>query len=183
MGRPARRRAWLGSYPSYDQRACCRDLGSCTGSVGHDRLVRAIDGLRGSWLLIDERTDREQEGSAAVESIFAILILLFLALGVVQVALSLYARNVVAAAAHEGARAAIERGRTESEAAAIAYSAVRGASGGLVNDLKVEVGTRQLRGEVGVTVVVSGIVSDLGPLPIPITLSSRATARSSLVDR
>jgi hypothetical protein len=108
---------------------------------------------------------------------------MLLALGVIQVALVLYARNVVAASAHEGARAAIERGTSQDDAAVIAREVVRSATGTLVDDLAVDVDARRRGDELTVVVRVSGVVTDLGPLPIPIPLSSLATARTSIRER
>ena len=125
----------------------------------------------------------DDRGSAPVETTFAILFLMLLALGVIQVALSLYARNVVTASAHEGARAAIERGRNEADAAAIARDIVRQASGNLVDDLTVDVATSRRGGDLEVTVSVGGVVTGLGPLPFPIPLSARATAHADALER
>lgn len=108
---------------------------------------------------------------------------MFLALGVIQVGLVLYARNVVAASAHEGARAAIERGTSRSDAAAIAHDVVRRATGSLVDDLDVQVGADERGDELIVVVRVSGVVTDLGPVPFPVPLSSRATATTDLPSR
>ena len=121
-----------------------------------------------------------EKGAAPIEATFAIILMMLLALGVIQVALDLYARNVVAASAHEGARAAIERGSTESDAAVIARDVVRRATGALVDDLDVDVDSVQRGDQLTVVVRVSGVVTDLGPLPIPILLSSLATARTTL---
>lgn len=121
-----------------------------------------------------------QRGAVPVESTFAIVLLMLLSLGVIQVALALYARNIVMSSAHEGARAAIERGTDEATAAAIARHTVRQATGSLVDDLDVDVNAVTRSGELHVTVVVAGIVSDLGPVPFPITLTSKATASTAL---
>lgn len=115
-----------------------------------------------------------------VESTFAIILLMMLSLGVIQVALSLYARNIVMSSAHEGARAAIERGTDEATATAIARDTVRRATGSLVGDLGVQVRSIRRSGELHVTVAVDGVVSDLGPLPFPIRLSARATASGAV---
>lgn len=124
-----------------------------------------------------------QKGAAPVEATFAIVLLMLLALGVIQVALVLYARNVVAASAHDGARTAIERGSSEADAAAIARDVVRRATGALVDDLDVDIDSLQRGNELTVVVRVSGVVTDLGPIPIPIPLSSSATARTTLRSR
>ena len=126
---------------------------------------------------------REENGAATLEMTFAILFLLFLSLGVIQTALTLYARNVVAASAHEGARAALERGRTHGEAAAIAQDVIRTATGRLVSDLDVGMSSRRTGNELSVTVVITGVVDRLGPIPVPIPLRAVATARTSSPSR
>ena len=118
---------------------------------------------------------RREDGSAVVESIFAILILLILVLGTSEAAFARYARNVVASAAHEGARAGIELGRSPGDAVAIAGSAVRHAAGGLVDDLRVHTTVRRAGVLAFVTVKVSGVMKAFGPVPVPIPLSSTAT--------
>jgi hypothetical protein len=122
------------------------------------------------------RVLKEERGSAVVQSVFAVVALVFLVLGVVQVAFSLYARNVVASSAHEGARAAIEFGRDPSEALAIAGDTVESAAGGLVDDLDVGVVSREVGDQRLVTVVVTGRLAQFGPVPFPMELTSRATA-------
>lgn len=107
---------------------------------------------------------------------FAIIFLITLALGVTQVAFALYARNVVASSAHEGARAAVERGRSDAEAEAIAREVVARSTGSLIEDLSVDVATVGREGERRVTVRVRGLMRELGPVPIPIPLMSTATA-------
>lgn len=134
-------------------------------------------------LAAEARLRGSEKGAAPVEATFAIVLLMLLALGVIQVALVLYARNVVAASAHEGARAAIERGTSQDDAAVIAREVVRSATGTLVDDLAVDVDARRRGDELTVVVRVSGVVTDLGPLPIPIPLSSLATARTSIRER
>lgn len=118
---------------------------------------------------------RLERGSAVVETIFAIVILLVLALGAIEVAFALYARNVVAASAHEGARAALERGRTPQDAALVARRAVELSAGSLVVGLHVVTQVRRAGGESSVRVRVTGVMRTLGPVPVPIPLSSTAT--------
>lgn len=108
---------------------------------------------------------------------FAIVLLMTLALGVVQVALTLYAGNVLTASAHEGARAALERGRSSEDAAEVARDVVKRATGRLIDDLKVDVATSQVGTRRFVSVRVKGIVNELGPVPLPIPMSSVATAQ------
>lgn len=131
----------------------------------------------------DRLSYRSEKGGAPIEATFAIVLLMLLALGVIQVGLVLYARNVVAASAHEGARAAIERGTSRSDAAAIAQDVVRRASGSLVDDLDVQVGADERGDELIVVVRVSGVVTDLGPIPFPVPLSSTATAATDRTSR
>jgi Flp pilus assembly protein TadG len=100
---------------------------------------------------------------------------MFLVLGTIEVAFALYARNVVGAAAHEGARAAAELGRTPHDATSIARAAVVASAGGLVRDLRVDTsvasaGTRSI-----VRVRVSGILRSFGPVPLPVPLRAAAT--------
>jgi Flp pilus assembly protein TadG len=116
-----------------------------------------------------------QLGSAAVESVFSIALLMLMVLGVVEIAFTLYARNVVAASAHEGARAAIERGRTDAEARAVAEDTVRQSAGGLIDDLAVGVDTRADGDRSVVSVVVTGTVRPFGPVPLPVRLRSQST--------
>lgn len=133
--------------------------------------------------LLTFRSPANERGAVPVESTFAIVLLMLLSLGVIQVALALYARNIVMSSAHEGARAAIERGTDEATAVAIARHTVRQASGSLVDDLEVDVQAVRRARELHVTVLVEGIVTDLGPVPFPITLSSKATASAALGGR
>lgn len=126
--------------------------------------------MRSDRLLSDER------GTAAVESVFAVVMLLTLTLGAVQVAFALYARNVVASAAHEGARAVVERGAVTGDAQLVAATVVGRSAGGLVRNLDVDVSSS---GNV-VRVHVRGTTAPFGPVPLSIPLRATAT---SFVDR
>jgi hypothetical protein len=120
-----------------------------------------------------------EEGSAPVEATFAMVLLMVFALGVMQVALVLYGRNVLAASAHEGARAAVELGRGPSDAIEVAEKTVRIAAGGLVDHLEVSVTVSHgVRGRTATRVQVAGVLSALGPVPLPIPVSVAATAVS-----
>ena len=119
---------------------------------------------------------KRQQGSAAVESIFSMLVVMFLVLGVIEITFTLYARNVLMASAHEGSRAAIELGRTTSEAEAIATATVRRATGRLVEDLDVDVVTSVSGSRETITVLVSGKARGIGPVPFPIQISARSTS-------
>ena len=117
-----------------------------------------------------------ERGSALVESIFAIVFLMLLSLGVAQLALTLYGRNVVIASAHEGARAATELGRSEQEAEAIALRTTRSASGSLVDDLEIEVLTEPVGEDDLITVRLRGRLAAIGPVPITIPVEVQASS-------
>lgn len=110
-----------------------------------------------------------------VESAFAMVLLVVLALGVIEVALTLYARNVVLASAHEGARAAIEVGADPGSARAVATHTVRRSAGRLVEGLRVSVADTRLAGRSIVHVVVTGKLRPPGPLPALLPVSASAT--------
>ena len=99
-----------------------------------------------------------------------------LALGVVQMALSLYGRNVVVSSAHEGARAAVELEGDAVDAVEVAQRTVRDATGGLVKDLAVEVSLQDLGDDQVITVSASGTLQTLGPLSVPVPVEITATA-------
>ena len=111
-----------------------------------------------------------------MESVFSMFFLMFLVMGVIQIALVLYGRNVVASAAHEGARSAIELGRDPSSAAAIAEKTVRAGAGGIADDISVDVVTERSTERVAVRVRVQGRLQAMGPLPVDIPITSVATA-------
>lgn len=111
-----------------------------------------------------------------MEASFAIVILMLIALGVMEVALALYGRNVLISSAHEGARAAVERGRDPQEADAIARRSVESAAGGLIDELEVSVIEQQVGFSSVIRVNVSGVVNSFGPVPLPIPVSTNATA-------
>jgi Flp pilus assembly protein TadG len=118
-----------------------------------------------------------QLGSAAVETVVSMALMLFLVLAVIEIAFALYGRNVVHASAHEGARAAVELGRTGEEARAVAVAAVRGAAGGLVRDLDVAVQVDgSMAGSTSVIVRVRGTLRGFGPVPVPLPISATAIA-------
>jgi hypothetical protein len=114
-----------------------------------------------------------ERGSASLESVFAIVMVVVMTLGALQVAFVLYARNVLMSAAHEGVRAAVERGATSEDAEPVAASVVERSAGGLVSDLSVVASTPS---EGRLTVHVRGTVEAIGPVPVSIPLSATATA-------
>jgi len=119
-------------------------------------------------------TQRDERGSAIVESVAAMFLLLILVLGVIQVASFLYVRNVVRASAHEGARSALELGRTPSEAASVAEETVRRAVGGVVRNMQVKTDTRSVDGVAEITVLVHANVRGFGPFPVPARMEAVA---------
>jgi TadE-like protein len=126
----------------------------------------------------DEMNDR---GSAPVETVFSIFFLMLLVLGTIEVALALYGRDVVAAAAHEGARSALEVGADTAGASQLARTTVRRASGSLVRDLKVQVTTLKVGAASYVHVHVSGWLRLAGPVPLLIPVSAAATVSRAFV--
>ena len=117
-----------------------------------------------------------ERGSALVESIFAIVFLMVLTLGVTQLALTLYGRNVVIASAHEGARAATELGRSQREAEEIALRTTRSATGSLVDDLEIEVLSEPAGEDALITVRLTGRLAAVGPVPISIPVEAQASS-------
>jgi hypothetical protein len=117
----------------------------------------------------------DARGSAVVETVMATVVLMTLVLGSIEVAFALYARNVVAAAAHEGARAAVELGSTSGDAARVARAAAQRAAGGLIDDLEVLTSVRRVGADTLVRVRVRGMLEAFGPVPLPIPLSSVAS--------
>ena len=111
-----------------------------------------------------------------MESVFAIVFLAFATIALVQVALSLYARNVVVAAAHEGARAAVELGRGAREGRAAAVRTVSAAAGGLLDELTIGVSHRVVAEREAFTVSVSGRIRRVGPIPLALPVVVRGTA-------
>ena len=122
------------------------------------------------------RVQSAQGGSALLESIFALLLLLVLVLGAIQVAFVLYARNVVGASAHEGARAAVELGRNADDARTVASEVVRSSVGGLVEQMEVVVSVQTVGDLSVVRVRVTGRLKSFGVVPIRMPVGSVATS-------
>lgn len=121
-------------------------------------------------------THRDEAGSSLVDAVFAMVILLVLVLGAIQVGLFLYARNVLLSSTHEGARAAVELGRTPAEAAAIARRTVHQGAGALVDGLRIEVTSSSDAGVTRYHVAVSGALDPPGIVPFGVVMSARATS-------
>lgn len=124
-----------------------------------------------------------ERGSAPIETTFAIVLLVVFVLGVLEVALAVYGRNVLNAAAHEGARAAVERGRDLSEVETIARATVERATGRLVDDLAIDVGATRTESRLVVRVEVSGALNPFGPIPLPLSFAATATASKETLSR
>ena len=118
----------------------------------------------------------EERGSAPLEAVFAIVFLLLLVLGTLQVALALYARNVVASAAHDGARAAVELGRDPSSAESVAREVVIRSAGRLVDDLDIAAEIERTDDSEVVRVVVRGRLTPFGPIPVSVPFVTTARA-------
>jgi hypothetical protein len=101
-------------------------------------------------------------------------LLIVLSLAIVELALGLYARNVVASAAHEAARAAVELDSTPMRAVAIGERSLMRAAGGLVSD--VDVAIERPDGDGMVRVLFEASVRMPGPLPfnMPMRIVTRA---------
>jgi Flp pilus assembly protein TadG len=124
-----------------------------------------------------------ERGSAPVDTIFSILFLMLLVFGTIEVALALYGRDVVAAAAHEGARAALELDRYPAAASQVARQTVRRSSGALVRDLTVQVIPRTVGTTSNVRVHVAGWLRLAGPVPVPVPVSATATVSREIAPR
>ena len=121
---------------------------------------------------------QSEDGATVVESVFAILFLVTLLLGTVQIVFTLYARNVIRAAAQEGARSAIERGASGVDASDAALSTVTRAAGGLVRELDVAVSRSPHDDGKLMTVRVQGHLRPLGPLPFNTAITAVAHAHA-----
>ncbi|MQB00426.1 MAG: hypothetical protein GEU78_09070 [Actinobacteria bacterium] len=145
-------------------------MGGGARPARRDRVGCSLDGVWKRGVL------KPEAGSAPVESIFAIVFLMVLSLGTIQVSLALYGRNLIASAAHEAARAGIERGTSTSEAEKVAVSIVDTAAGPLVRGLDVQVDADADERVRAVRVRITGTIDVLGPLPVPIPVDARADA-------
>ncbi len=125
--------------------------------------------------MLANNTIRER-ASAPVETVFAIVMLMVLALSAIEIAFVLYGRNVVMASAHEGARVAVELGGSASEAEALARATAARSAGDLIGDLQVEVRSARSATATVVKVRVAGRLKAIGPVPIPLRVTATATA-------
>lgn len=119
---------------------------------------------------------RAERGTLVLQSIPAIVLVLVAGLGTVQAALVLYGSNVVRASAHEAARSAIELGATRSEARHVSAAIVERSAGRIVDDLEVAIAMERRGDHRVVTVVVTGHVGAVGPIPVTIPVRAGSTA-------
>lgn len=104
---------------------------------------------------------RSQRGSAVVDLVLVLVVLVPLVLGILQVALVLHVRNTLAAAASEGARYAAAEGRVPADGAARTRAQIDGAvSGRFARDVVVR--RVVVAGAPGIEVTVHASVPALG---------------------
>jgi Flp pilus assembly protein TadG len=99
---------------------------------------------------VRRRASPRDEGAAVVEFVLVGSLLLFVALGVIQVGLLLHARNVLAADAAEGARRAASRGVDVTTGGPTAEQLARSSVPGIGRDLACS--SRQATGPGGLAV-------------------------------
>lgn len=104
---------------------------------------------------------RDERGSAVVDFVLVLVVLVPLVLGILQVALVLHVRNTLASAAAEGARYAATLDRGPADGVARTRSQIDGAvSGRFAQDVEARPAT--VDGAPGVEVVVHATVPALG---------------------
>lgn len=127
--------------------------------------------MRSSFRCVTHRKGR-QRGSTLVDFLAALMILVTIFLGGVQLGLYVYARNVATAAAAEGARYGAPEGRGEAAASRRTNELLDYGLGNYRNDLSVK--TASDGGFVVVTV--TGTLPAIVPFleAIPLTVSARS---------
>lgn len=120
---------------------------------------------------------RTEDGATLLESIFAVGLLMIMTVGTIQVALLLYARNLVQASAHEAARAAVERDVLDDVATDVARRVVHTSVAPMTRRVEVAVGRTSIGIQDVVTVKVDAILKPHGP--IPVSFPVHAVARLS----
>ena len=104
---------------------------------------------------------RHERGSAVVDFVLVLVVLVPVVLGVLQVALVMHVRNTLASAASEGARYAATLDRSPADGAARTRSQIDGAVSGRFAD-DIEARPAVVDGAPGVEVVVHATVPALG---------------------
>lgn len=113
---------------------------------------------------------RRQRGSAVVDFVLVLLVLVPLVLGILQVALVLYVRNTLTSAASEGARYAATLGHTDADGIVRTRSQLRG----VISDeyaQDITAGATTIDGAPAVEVTVHARVPALGLWGPAVTLS------------
>ena len=126
---------------------------------------------------------QDESGTTLVETIVGITLLMVVAVGIIQVALLLYARNVIRSSAHEVARSAIERGVAEAEATAMGATLVRESLGTIVDDVQVQVDARDIGSHRLVAARVDAVLHPPGVLPIEVPVRSFVRLRGTAEPR
>jgi len=117
------------------------------------------------------RRPRRQRGAAVVDVVLVMVVLVPVVLGILQVALVLFVRNTLAAAASEGARLAATSDRGPAEGAALTRAQIDGeVSGRFAQD----VSARQVGEEVEVTVRARVPALGIGGPGIELTVTGHA---------
>ena len=107
------------------------------------------------------RPTRSERGAAVVDVVLVIIVLVPLFLGILQVALVMFVRNTMTAAAAEGARLAATSDRGPADGEALTREQIEGAvSGRFARDI--EVRQVMVDGAPGIEVVVRATVPALG---------------------
>jgi hypothetical protein len=107
------------------------------------------------------RPTRSERGAAVVDIVLVIVVLVPLFMGILQVALVLFVRNTMTAAAAEGARLAATADRGPADGEALTREQIEGAvSGRFARDI--EVRQVMVDGAPGIEVVVRATVPALG---------------------
>jgi Flp pilus assembly protein TadG len=112
------------------------------------------------------RGDGSDEGAAVVEFVLVGSLLLFVAMGVIQVGLLLHARNVLAADAAEGARRAASRGVDVATGAFTAEELARRSVPGIGRELSCS--ARQAAGPGGLAIAEVSCSANLRMTFVPI---------------
>lgn len=122
---------------------------------------------------------RSEQGSAVVDFVLVVVVLVPLFLGILQLALVLHVRNTLTSAASEGARYAATSDRGPADGAAKTREQIGGVLGPSYDD-HVVARVIAIGGAPGVEVVVSATVPALGLGGLAIDLTVRGTAIEEL---
>jgi Flp pilus assembly protein TadG len=106
------------------------------------------------------RERRDDAGNALVEFVLVSVLVVFIAVGVVQLALTLHVRNILISGASEGAHFAALADRSLAEGQARATSVVHGALPGY--EIDVTARTTEIAGAPGVAVEIAAPVPVIG---------------------